>query len=170
MANLAMGPGKRRTRAHVIADLSVHYVEGFILREGHTAERIEKDYGYDLFLFTFDEEGYAEPGFIAFQLKAAESLRSVGSDYVFDLDLRDYNLRMMEDFPVILVLFDATRERAYWLDIQTYFGQAPRRRPKRGVKTVRVRVPVRQMVNQRSISTMRARKGEARLRLMEEES
>jgi hypothetical protein len=27
----SIGPRKRRTRQHVIADLSVHYVEGFIL-------------------------------------------------------------------------------------------------------------------------------------------
>lgn len=33
------GPHKRRTRQHVIADLGTHHVEGFILEEGHTAER-----------------------------------------------------------------------------------------------------------------------------------
>jgi hypothetical protein len=37
MASQIRGPRKQRTRQHVIADLSVHYVEGFILEEGHTA-------------------------------------------------------------------------------------------------------------------------------------
>lgn len=32
-------PRKQRTRQHVIADLSIHHVEGFILEEGHTADR-----------------------------------------------------------------------------------------------------------------------------------
>jgi len=55
-------PRKQRTRQHVIADLSVHHVEGFILEEGHTAQRLSSDYGYDLILWTFDERGYPEPG------------------------------------------------------------------------------------------------------------
>jgi len=38
----------------VLADLSVHYVEGFILEAGHTAQQLERDYGYDLLMFTYD--------------------------------------------------------------------------------------------------------------------
>ena len=41
------GPRKQRTRQHVIADQSVNHVERFIIDEGHTAQRLEKDYGYD---------------------------------------------------------------------------------------------------------------------------
>src|SRR5437764_6010392 len=115
MARKSFGPRKQRTREHVIADLSVHHVEGFILEEGHTAQRLEKDYGYDLLLFTYDEEGYAEPGLVSLQLKAEERLQVVGSDYVYDLDIRDYNLWILEEMPVILILFDASRRHAYWL-------------------------------------------------------
>jgi hypothetical protein len=87
MARKIVGPRKQRTRGHVIADLSVHHVEGFILDEGHTAQRLDSDYGYDLVLFTYDERGYIEPDSVYFQLKAAESLAAVGSAYVFDLDI-----------------------------------------------------------------------------------
>ena len=38
MASQNFGPRKKLTRQHVIADLSVHYVMGFILEEGHTAQ------------------------------------------------------------------------------------------------------------------------------------
>jgi len=38
----------------VIADLSVHHVEGFILEEGHTAQRFSPDYEYDVALYTYD--------------------------------------------------------------------------------------------------------------------
>src|SRR5438132_10538066 len=107
MASQILGPRKQRTRRHVIADLSVHYVEGFILDEGHTAQRLSSDYSYDLLLRTFDEEGYAEPGLVYIQLKAAESLQAVGSDYVFDVDIRDYDLWTREEMPVVLILFDA---------------------------------------------------------------
>src|SRR5947209_151258 len=101
------GPRKRRTRQHVIADLSVHYVEGFILEAGHTAQRPGSDYGYDLVMRTFDEQGYVEPGSVYFQLKAMETLEARGTDYVYDIDIRDYNLWTREKLPVVFVLFDA---------------------------------------------------------------
>ena len=61
MSKKKVAPRKQRTREHVIADLSVHHVEGFVLAEGHTAQRLERDYGYDLVLSTYDADGYAEP-------------------------------------------------------------------------------------------------------------
>src|SRR5438067_10705812 len=121
MARKIFGPRKQRTREHVIADLSVHHVEGFILEEGHTTQRLGSDYGYDLVLFTYDEEGYIEPDSVYIQLKAAETLQVVGSGYVFDLDIRDYNLWMLDTAPVILILFEASRRRASWLAVQPYF-------------------------------------------------
>ncbi len=160
MASQIFGPRKRRPWQHVIADLSIHHVEGFILEEGHTAQRLGSDYGYDLFMCTFDEQGYAESGMVFFQMKAAESLQAIGPEYVFDLDIRDYHLWMNEKMPVILILFDATRRRAYWLPIQQYFRDDLTRQPKKGSKTVRVRVPQRSSVNRRAIAKMRALLGE----------
>jgi hypothetical protein len=162
MARKIFGPRKRRTREHMIADLSVHHVEGFILEEGHTAQRLGSDYGYDLALFTYDQQGYIEPDCVFLQLKAAETLEAVGSDCVFDLDVRDYNLWMLDKAPVLLLLFDASRRRACWLAIQRYFREDASRQPKKGAKTVRVRVPKRQVVNQRAIATIRDLKREAR--------
>jgi hypothetical protein len=160
MASQILGPRKRRTRQHVIADLNVHHVEGLVLEEGHTVQRLSSDYSYDLLLRTFDEAGYTEPGTVYIQLKAAESLQAVGSDYVFDVDVRDYHLWIREEMPVILILFDAARRKAYWLGVQRYFQEDVARQPKKGAKTVRVRVPTRQAVNRRAIKQMRALKGE----------
>src|SRR5262245_22875442 len=143
MASQMLPPRKRRTRQHIIADLSVHHVERFILEEGHTAQRLSSDYGYDLALSTYDEQGYIEPGLVYFQLKASEAWEVVGSTHhVFDLDIRDYNLWMLEMSLVVLVLFDATRRRASWLAIQKYFLKDATRQPKKGAKSVRVQVPV----------------------------
>jgi len=155
------GPRKQRTRQHVIADLSLHHVEGFVLEAGHTVQSLDSDYGYDVLLFTYDEHGYLEPDVAYMQFKAAESLRAVGSAYVYDLDIRDYNLWMLDNMPVILILFDARRKRAYWLAIQHYFGQDESRRPRRGAKTVRVRVPMQQRVNRRAIARIRELKAQA---------
>jgi hypothetical protein len=160
MASQIRGPRKRRTRQHVIADLSAHHVEGFILHEGHTAQRFSSDYSYDLLLRTFDEDGYAEPGLVFIQLKAAENLEAVDADYVFDVDIRDYNLWIREEEPVILNLYDASRKKAYWLAVQRYFREDATRQPERGVKSVRVRVPGKAIVNRRAIQRIRKLKGD----------
>jgi hypothetical protein len=139
----------------VIADQSVNYVERFIIDEGNTAQRVEKDYGYDLMLFTYDEKGYIEPGLTFLQLKAAETLKQAGSTYVFDLDIRDYHLWVTENSPVFLVLFGAALRRAYWLHVQDYFEKDLSRRPRAWAKSVRVRVPRRQTLSRRAIAKMR---------------
>jgi hypothetical protein len=85
-------------------------------------------------------QGYSEPDIPSLQVKAAESLPPVGSHYVFDLDIQDYNLWMLERMPVILLLFDASRGRAYWLSVQEHFRADVARQPKKGAKTVRGRI------------------------------
>jgi hypothetical protein len=170
MARKIFGPRKQRTREHVIADQSVNHVERFVIDKGYTVQQLDSDYGYDLVLFTYDDKGYIEPGSMFIQLKAAEALQAVGANYVFDLDIRDYNLWMLEDMPVILILFDAFRRRAHWVAVQDYFTQNVARRPKRGAKTVRIRVSKRQVVNQRAVAEWRRLKWEARDQTMGEES
>ncbi len=66
---------KRRTREHIIADLSVHHIEGHVLRCGWLVERMAHDYGIDLELHTFDRSGQVQPGEILLQLKATDRLR-----------------------------------------------------------------------------------------------
>src|SRR6266404_5726385 len=129
MANGIVGPRKQRTRQHVIADLSVHHVEGFILENGHTFQRLTSDYGYDLVMFTYDDQGYLEPGVVYFQLKAMEKMDQNRTNSVYDLDIRDYNLWVREKMPVILLLYDAGRRRAYWLCVQKYFAEDQGRQP-----------------------------------------
>ena len=65
---------KRRTREHVIADLSVHHVEGHVLRCGWVVERIVYDYGLDLEINTFDRSEQVHRNLrIAFALAAYHS-------------------------------------------------------------------------------------------------
>jgi hypothetical protein len=73
----------------------------------------------------------------------------------FDLDVRDYNLWMLELLPVALVPFDASRRKAYALHVQAYFRQDPSRQPKTGAKTVRVRVPGRPAFSRRVVRRIR---------------
>ena len=114
---------KRRTREHVIADLSVHHVEGFVLRCGWTVERTRHDYGIDLLMRTYNATGEVENGEIGFQLKATDSLpRSAdGRTIPFRLEWRDLLFWVNEAIPIILIVYDAVGERAYWLHVQGYF-------------------------------------------------
>jgi Domain of unknown function (DUF4365) len=165
MAEMGLLPRKRRTRAHVIADQSINYVERFFLDEGHTAQRLTPDYGFDLILFTFDEFGHAEPEVAFLQVKASERLTPARDYYAYDLDVRDYHLWMIEDNPVFLVLYDAARRRAYWVHVQGYFREVPGRAPKKGAKTVRVLVPIRQPISRRGVAKMRELKRKADIRI-----
>jgi hypothetical protein len=154
----------------VIADQSVNYVERFIIDEGHRTQRLTQDYGYDLVLFTYDEQGYAESGVAFLQLKASETLEQAGTDYVFDVDIRDYRRWIKESYPVFLVLFDATRRKGYWLHVQAFFRNDPSRLPKQGATSVRVRVPRRQSISRRSVATMRELKRQADVHIWSEDS
>ena len=140
----------------MIAAKSGNHVERCILDKGHSAERVASDYGYDLVMFTYDEQGYVEEGSVYLQLKASDRLDASGDDFVFDLDVRDYRLWTAEPMPVILILYDASTRRAYWLYVQRYFADDPSRSPGRRAKTVRVRVPKRQVVTPAAIRQMRA--------------
>jgi hypothetical protein len=145
-----MEKGKRRTRQHIIADLSVNYFEKFVLEAGFVLCKFESsnDYGYDLLLLTYTEEGEIENGKIYVQMKATDSIKigTRAATVLFTLDKRDIRLWVSEIDPVILVLFDAVGRRAYWLHVQDYFsvydfnGNAE-------TKTVNVHIPLQQTIN-----------------------
>lgn len=134
-------PRKRRTREHVIAAQSESFVEWFIVQCGYTCGTVRNDYGYDLAMVTFDDDGYAERGLVFFQLKATDLPLRTARGIAFDLDVRDYNLWIGEPMPVFLVVYDASTEQAYWLYLQQYFGSDRARRPAAGAKTIRVHLP-----------------------------
>ena len=89
-------PKKRRTRQHVIAELSANHVERYALLCGYSVERVEHDYGIDLILFTYDDNGEIENGQIFIQLKATDSLRVLGDQETisFSVERSDLELRV----------------------------------------------------------------------------
>lgn len=111
---------KRRTREHVIADLSVNFAEKCVLQCGWTVQRISQDYGIDLLMTTFSRRGEIENGQVRFQLKATDSIRVVSRRQAIAvrLDWRDVVYWLNEWLPVILVVYDAKKDRAWWLYVQ----------------------------------------------------
>ena len=116
--------GKRRTREHVIADLSVNFVERQTLLCCYTMERMHYDYGIDLEMKTYDALGQREPGDVLFQVKATEEFdaRKMSQAVAWRIQRTDLVGWLREMMPVILVVFEAKRNRAYWLCIHDYFG------------------------------------------------
>ncbi len=116
----------RRTRAHRIADLSRHHFEGFALRRGHTVAIAGQDYGYDLWLSTYDYsgggDGLFENELIYIQLKATDrpTLLADGETVALRVRREHLNLWRRAFLPVILVVYDASNDRAYWLHVQPY--------------------------------------------------
>jgi hypothetical protein len=143
---------KRRTREHVISDLSVNYVERVVLRCGWTVERMRHDYGIDLMMRTYNEKGEAETAAVYMQIKATDrpTRSSDGKTLPIRLEWRDLLFWLNEPMPVILVLYDASVDRAWWLDIQDYFrSQAWGKRA--GSTTVTVHIPMSRRLNEAAI-------------------
>lgn len=144
---------KRRMREHVIADLSVNHVERFILRCGWTAERTRHDYGIDLFMQTYNASGETESGWVRFQLKATDNLRRSVDGKVIPLRLewRDLLFWLNERQPVILVLYDAQGDRAFWLYVQEYFRQLQWKARTAAAATITVHIPAGNILHEAAI-------------------
>lgn len=117
-----MAARKRRTREHIIADMSLHHLAYLVVKAGFTFESTRTDYGYDGTIVTFSPNGEVDNGIIYVQLKATDSIRIHGSSpsVLFRISKKDLDLWGSEPFPVYLVLFDAQMEIAYWLYLQNY--------------------------------------------------
>jgi Domain of unknown function (DUF4365) len=118
---------KQRTRQHIIADLSANHAERFALLCGYSIERFFSDYGLDLTILTYNENGEVEPNHFYIQLKATEQVKSIHNDTIIPIRVErsDLGRWIIEAMPVILVLFDVKTEIIYWTYIQAYFQQRP---------------------------------------------
>jgi hypothetical protein len=113
-------PGKVRTRGHVLADLSINYVERQVLLCGCSVQRVHSDYGYDLMMSTYNAQGEIEGGIVFFQVKATDHLPVLadGKAIAWSISRRDLRLWFNEAYPVILVVYAGPDDRAYWLHVQ----------------------------------------------------
>jgi Domain of unknown function (DUF4365) len=158
--------GKQRTREHVIADLGINHLERYILLCGHTSQRIQHDYGYDLYMTTYDSNGEIQPGWVYFQVKATRRLpllkgrRSIS----WTLSRRDLKLWLGENYPVILVIYHAPRDRAYWLDVQDFFSGPSSLTLFGPGETVNVHIPTSQLLDRRVVHKFARRKQQAHQR------
>ena len=146
------GPRKRRTRQHVIAEMGVNYVERLILKRGFSLERIVHDYGIDAMLFTYGKDGETNNAWIPMQIKATDRIRFAGQGRYISIRVERSDLRswLFHLFPVILVVYDAKEDRAFWVYLQAYFGTS-RFKASSGDGTVTIRIPTKQKLNSKAM-------------------
>lgn len=119
---------KLRTRPHIIEDLGFNFVERHILKAGFTVQRYDRnDYGYDGIIHTFNLKGEIESFSILFQLKSTDAIKFVErkEGFGFDLSIRDLELWLEGSVPVLMILYDAVLEKAYFVDLQPHFNGNP---------------------------------------------
>jgi Domain of unknown function (DUF4365) len=148
---------KRRTREHIIADLSVNHVERHALLCGFTLERFAHDYGIDLALFTFNSDGEVEEESILLQVKATDKLRlREGQKSIsFRIDRRDLLNWLPQMMPMILIVYDSRKETAYWLYLQSYFRKRADFNLFSMGSTVTVDIPLTNVLNTSAIRRFR---------------
>jgi hypothetical protein len=150
--------GKKRTREHVIADMAVLHVQSLVVQAGFTAQRTESDYGYDLAVQTYNELGEIENEAIQIQVKASEDLLRfiMMREHVFSftVEVADYRLWCDAMLPTFLVLYDASHQEAYWLDIQ----EQARSTSEMNERYIRLHVPCNNVLGVQTIHYMRQRK------------
>lgn len=144
---------KRRTREHILADSSANHVERHVLQCGFAVERVIHDYGIDLILFTYDEDGECEPGNVFLQLKATDRLKLVanGLHIAVRIDRADLVNWLEQTMPVILIIYDGKTDRAYWLYVQADFEKKKEFALAKVGEQVTVRVPIANTVTPEAI-------------------
>jgi hypothetical protein len=115
---------KRRTRQHIIGDLGINHVERQALLAGFAVDRVQQDYGIDLYVYIFDVAGGAETGHLLVQVKATDHLTVLADQQTVAVRVEraDMDRWFGELLPVILVMYDAQADVAYWLHVQSYFA------------------------------------------------
>jgi hypothetical protein len=144
----------------VIASQSLNYVEGFILAQGHTVDRPFEDYGYDMLVSTFDDQGFAESGEILIQIKATDRPRySSKRDFIsFVIGMKHYELWKREPMPVFLIVYDAGQRKAYWLYVQKHLRSRRFRKPAKAARSCTFRIPVVNEFSEATVAYARDRK------------
>ena len=150
-----MATRKRRTREHIIEDLSENHLERKVLECGYLLRRPSRDYGVDVTMFHFSDSGELENGEVRFQLKATDNLRLIKDGEFASIQIKtgDIQYWLMEFYPFILVLYDAAQDIAYWIDVQE-LSQGSIDLDK---QSVNVRIPMANRLTERSIEQFRVK-------------
>lgn len=149
---------KQRTRVHIIEDLGFNHIERQILYAGFTVNRYghSNDYGHDGFFTTFNELGEVEGHLVQFQLKSTDSIQfsEKKNAFTFDLSKQDLELWLLGINKMLLILYDAKKEVAYFEDLQVYFKKKENSYIE-DRKFVRIYIPIQNVFTPNNVHNIR---------------
>ena len=117
---------KLRTRQQIVEDLALNHIEKQILLSGNVLKRGgNMNYGYDGAIQTFDEEGRINNLSLMILLTSTDlvQLSPKKVEFVVDLSKQDLEHWLNTEMPVLIILYDAQKDIAYFTDLQTYFNE-----------------------------------------------
>ena len=130
----------KRTRPHVLEELSIQHVKGILPAEWIRAT-VHVDYGVDMQVELVAGDEVTGLGF-SIQLKGTDQLQ-ISGDYILHrckVSTAKYFLRRPE--PVMYVVYDAQGRHAYWLWVKPYLEGLNESRPGwREQETIGIRIP-----------------------------
>ncbi len=144
---------KRRTRQHIIADLSFNHLEWYVLKCGFTIDPTKHDYGIDANIYTYNDNGEIQDGFIHVQLKASDNFKYLKREPFVSFSIEKAHLDnwLSEPIPVILVLYDPKKHRAYWSYLQRHLKHIEGFSLDKVKNRYSIRVPTKQVINKEAI-------------------
>jgi hypothetical protein len=136
--------------------MGVNFLERQVLRRNHQLVRVpQPEYGTDAIMFHFSPEGEIENGQVQFQVKATDAIKFVDSNRSIGIRLSAGHIRHWYwelEHPFILVLYDAVRHRAFWLDVQAYVDE---NRITSSTETLTLRIPIENRLTVAAIDRFR---------------
>ena len=153
------GKRKRRPREHVIGEMGINFLERQILRRGHQLRRVpEPEYGTDAEMLHFSPgTREIENGRIEFQVKATDELNFVedGKCVACTVEMAHVHYWYWEVVhPFVLVLYDARRHRAFWIEVQSYIDNRSMEDSPNN-QTLTIRIPTRNKLTVNAIDRFR---------------
>jgi uncharacterized protein DUF4365 len=141
----------------VIAEMGVNFLERQVLRRGHQLRRVpQPEYGTDAQMLHFSPEtSEIENGWVEFQVKATDNLRLVdqSKSVACTIETSHFHYWCWDiAHPFILVLYDARKNTAYWLDVQNH---EPPGADLEVQESITVRIPTRNKLTVTAIDRFR---------------
>lgn len=133
--------------------LSKLFIEKIVVSNGWKYRTQEKDNDIDGEIEVFTNEGETTAKLIKVQLKATTELKynEDTNSIVFDCPIKFLNFCDVCDFPVLLVIYSVTEEKAFWIWTQKYIFQELDSNGvdwRKNTSTIRLKIPIHNEVKE----------------------
>lgn len=139
--------------------MSINFLERQVLHRGHQLVKVpQPEYGTDALMRHFAPHSREiENGWVEFQVKATDHITFVSNEQCVTCRIETSHLHYWYwevHCPLMLVLYDAQKNRAFWLDVQDFVDTQKIPATSAG-ETLTVRIPTANKLTLRAIDHFR---------------